>query len=84
MRPRETSGPAHSQRYATAAFVASLGVVMNTFVAVLLALAVGSLLTFGATRATASVHQGRTFLRWMVVVFATYLALITLPVVIGF
>ena len=57
---------------------------MTTPVAVLLALVVGSLLTYGATRATASVHQGRTFLRWMVVVFATYLALITLPVVIAF
>lgn len=57
---------------------------MNTPVAVLLALAVGSLLTWGATRATASVHRGKAFLRWMVVVFAAYLALITLPVVIAF
>lgn len=57
---------------------------MHTAVAVLLALAVGFLLTWGATRATASVHQGRVFLRWMMVVFAAYLALITLPVVIAF
>lgn len=57
---------------------------MSTPVAVLLALVVGSLLTWGATRATATVHQGRTFLRWMLLVFAAYLALITLPVVIAF
>lgn len=57
---------------------------MSTPVAILLALATGALLTFGATRATASVHHGKAFLRWMIVVFATYLALITLPVVIAF
>lgn len=57
---------------------------MSTFLAVLLALAAGALLTFGATRATARVQQGRLFLRWMVVVFATYLGLITLPVLLAF
>lgn len=57
---------------------------MNTPVAVILALVVGGLLTFGATRATANVQNGKTFLRWMMVVFATYLALITLPVVLAF
>ncbi len=57
---------------------------MSTALAILLVLGVGALLTFGATRATANVQRGRTFLRWMVVVFVTYLALITLPVVIGF
>ncbi len=57
---------------------------MSTPIAILLALVAGALLTFAATRATASVHQGSTFLRWMLVVFATYLALITLPVVIAF
>jgi hypothetical protein len=57
---------------------------MKTVLAVSLALAAGALLTFAATRATASVHQGRTFLRWMLVVFATYLGLITLPVILAF
>jgi Mn2+/Fe2+ NRAMP family transporter len=57
---------------------------MKTTVAVLLAVAIGASLTFGATRATANVHRGKTFLRWMVVVFVTYLALITLPVAFGF
>jgi len=57
---------------------------MSTPLAVLLAVAVGGLLTFGATRATANVLNGKLFLRWMVVVFVTYLALIMLPVAIGF
>jgi len=57
---------------------------MSSFLAVLLALGVGALLTFGATRATASVQRSGAFLRWMMVVFATYLALITLPVVLAF
>lgn len=57
---------------------------MSTPIAVLLALTVGSLLTFAATRATASVQRGKAFLRWMVVVFLTYLALITLPVALAF
>ena len=49
--------------------------------AAILALAIGALLTFGATRATANVQNGKVFLRWMLVVFATYLAMITLPVI---
>lgn len=57
---------------------------MKTPLAVVLALVVGGLLTYGATRATANVHRGKTFLRWMVLVFVTYLALITLPVVFAF
>jgi hypothetical protein len=57
---------------------------MSKLLAVLLAFAVGALLTFGAARATASVHQGKLFLRWMLVVFGAYLALITLPVIAAF
>ncbi len=57
---------------------------MSTTLAVLLALAVGALLTFGASRATASVRRGGTFLRWLLVVFAAYVALITLPVFVAF
>jgi hypothetical protein len=56
---------------------------MHTAVAVLLVLALGALLTFAATRATASVDEGRAFLRWMLMVFATYLALITLPLIMA-
>lgn len=57
---------------------------MPTPIAVILVLGVGLLLTFGATRATANVSRGAVFLRWMVVVFVTYLALITLPVIAAF
>ncbi|HKJ03456.1 MAG TPA: hypothetical protein VJ997_13405 [Longimicrobiales bacterium] len=57
---------------------------MSTPLAVVLAVAIGALLTFGATRATANVLSGKVFLRWMVLVFVTYLALITLPVALGF
>lgn len=57
---------------------------MRTSVAILLVLAIGVLLTYGATRATANVSSGKVFLRWMVVVFVTYLALITLPVMASF
>ncbi|MDP2954931.1 MAG: hypothetical protein Q8N53_00805 [Longimicrobiales bacterium] len=57
---------------------------MSTPIAVFVALVTGGLLTFGATRATATVHRGKTFLRWMLVVFVAYLALITLPVVVAF
>ena len=57
---------------------------MSTTLAVLSAVGIGALLTFGATRATANVLNGKLFLRWMVVVFITYLALITLPVALGF
>ena len=57
---------------------------MSTPLAVVLVLLTGGLLTFAAVRATASVREGSTFLRWMVAVFAAYIALITLPVIIGF
>lgn len=56
---------------------------MSTPIAFILALGIGGSLTFAATRATASVTQGRTFLRWMLAVFAAYVALISLPVLVG-
>jgi hypothetical protein len=57
---------------------------MRTPLAVVLVLLTGGLLTFAAVRATASVREGSTFLRWMVAVFVAYIALITMPVIIGF
>lgn len=57
---------------------------MKTLVAVLVVVLLGVGLTVAATRATASVEDGRAFLRWMVVVFVTFLALISLPVVVAF
>ena len=56
---------------------------MSTLVALLLVVALGVGLTLAATRATASVEDGPVFVRWMVVVFVTFLALITLPVVVA-
>ena len=56
---------------------------MGTSVAALLALLLGSLLTFAATQATASVTRGRVFVRWMVLVFLAYVLLIGLPIVVG-
>jgi hypothetical protein len=53
---------------------------MSNAVAVLVVLFFGAALTFGAIRATSSVQHGRTFLRWMLVVFVAYLAMISLPV----
>lgn len=54
---------------------------MNTAFAISLVLTLGVLLTFGATRATASVRSGQVFLRWMLVVFVAYLLMISLPVI---
>ena len=59
------------------------GISVGTPLAALLALATGSLLTFAATRATASVTQGKTFVRWMVTVFVAYVLLIGLPILAG-
>lgn len=56
---------------------------MSTPVAVALTIAVGALLTFAATRATASVTHGRKFLRWMVLVFLAYVLLIGLPILVS-
>ena len=82
MRPRRT--PPQGQGAFARAGGSLDSSAMRTTLAVLLALGVGALLTFGAARATASVQRGGVFLRWMLVVFATYLALITLPVVVAF
>ena len=57
---------------------------MSPLAAVLLVLILGTALTLASSRATTSVRDGRTFLRWMMVVFAAYLALIALPVVAAF
>lgn len=56
---------------------------MSTTVATLVVLLLGVTLTFGAIRATSSVQHGRRFLRWMLLVFVAYLAMISLPVAMG-
>jgi len=57
---------------------------MSTLISIVAAVGVGVLLTLSASRATASVHSGRAFLRWMVIVFVAYVALISLPVLVAF
>lgn len=57
---------------------------MNTPLAVALVAGLGLTLIFAATRATATVEEGSTFIRWMVVVFVCFLLLAALPVVVAF
>jgi hypothetical protein len=57
---------------------------MSLPLALLLVILSGALLTYGASRATATVSTGPVFLRWMIAVLVTYLALISLPVLVGF
>jgi len=56
---------------------------LSTPLAAMLALVIGAVLTYSATKATASVARGGVFLRWMLAVFAAYVALISLPVLVG-
>ncbi|MFQ5538041.1 MAG: hypothetical protein ACE5GJ_11410 [Gemmatimonadota bacterium] len=57
---------------------------MSTYTAVATVLVIGVLLTLAAAQTTASVQDGKKFIRWMVVVFLTYVALITFPVLVAF
>ena len=57
---------------------------MRITLAVAAVLALGGLLVLAASKASASVERGELFVRWMVVVFVTYAALIGLPAVAGF
>ncbi len=50
---------------------------------VLVALGLGTLLTLGASGATANVTRGPVFVRWMLLVFAAFVALATLPMLAG-
>ena len=53
-------------------------------IAIALVLVLGGTLIFSATRATASVEDGTRFIKWMLVVFACFLILAALPIVIAF
>ena len=57
---------------------------MTIPLAVVLVVALGISLIYAATRATATVEEGRVFIRWMLVVFVCFLLLASLPVVIAF
>lgn len=56
---------------------------MPPFAWVLVVLVVGVLLVLGASRATANVTEGPVFVRWMLLVFATFLALASIPLLAG-
>ena len=56
---------------------------MPAYAWVLLVLAVGVLLVIGSARATESVARGPVFVRWMIVVFAAFLALASIPILAG-
>ena len=56
---------------------------MNAWVAVPVAILVGAGLIYSASRATVTVDEGRTFVRWMLVVFACFLVLASLRVVLA-
>ena len=47
------------------------------------AIVCGVALIGGASRATVSVHDGPAFVKWMVVVFAAFLALAAIPMLAG-
>lgn len=56
---------------------------MSTAVAILVVLLVGGALIFSATRASLSVEKGPVFIKWMLVVFACFLLLVSIPVLSG-
>lgn len=56
---------------------------MSTPLAVLIVVLAGGSLIYAATRAAQSVREGPVFLRWMVVVFACFVILAALPVILG-
>lgn len=56
---------------------------MNAWIAVPVAIVVGVALVVSASRATVTVDQGKTFVGWMLVVFACFLVLASLPVVLA-
>jgi hypothetical protein len=56
---------------------------VNAWIAVPVAIVVGVALVVSASRATVTVDQGKTFVGWMLVVFACFLVLASLPVVLA-
>lgn len=48
------------------------------------ALALGALLLVAASKATATVEKGSTFVRWMILAFLAYAGLVALPLAVGF
>ena len=56
---------------------------MPVYAWLLVVFAVGVLLVIGSGRATASVTRGPVFVRWMLLVFAAFLALASIPILAG-
>lgn len=56
---------------------------MTLPIAVAIVFGLGVSLVYAATRATATVEQGRPFIRWMLAVFLCFLALASLPVIVA-
>lgn len=57
---------------------------MNTTVAVAIVLILGATLVYSASRATSHVEEGGRFVRWMLVVFACFLVLASLPILLSY
>ncbi len=57
---------------------------MNTTLAVGIVLLLGATLVYSASRATSNVDQGGRFVRWMLVVFACFLILASLPILLSY
>ena len=53
---------------------------MNTTIAVGIVLVLGATLVYSASRATSHVQEGGRFVKWMLVVFACFLVLASLPI----
>lgn len=56
---------------------------MTPLVWVAIVVLVGVVLIAGASRATVSVSDGPVFVKWMMVVFAAFLALAAIPIFVG-
>lgn len=57
---------------------------MNTPLAVAIVLVLGATLVYSASRATSHVEEGGRFVRWMLVVFACFLVLASLPILLSY
>ena len=57
---------------------------MNTTLAVAIVVVLGATLVYSASRATSHVEEGGRFVRWMLVVFACFLILASLPILLSY
>lgn len=57
---------------------------MNSTLAVGIVIVLGATLVYSASRATSHVEEGGRFVRWMLVVFACFLVLASLPIILSY